>query len=251
MLKPGSIQHIAMQYVVDAHPELSQSIRVLDIGAGNAELISELARRGASCVALDYSAPPLSGIDTISHDLNQGTLPFEDETFDVVVATEVLEHLRMYYEVLREMVRVLKPGGLLIITIPNYWNLHYRIRYLLTGNLQRPLLAKSENRDAYLQGLAPHINTTTYPTLKAVLTWEGCTAFELQAERPFTFGQKLVYFPWYALVWLATMFSSRKRSANLLLEETNGPTALSGRRHILIACRRQGRAPNQALDGTA
>ena len=234
----ATIQRTAVEYIASAFPDLAD-VRVVDIGAGGGGLISELARRGASCAALDYPTCTLPGVDTISHDLNSGTLPFEDESFDVVVATEVVEHLRMQYAVLHEMVRVLKPGGLLVITIPNYWNLHYRIRYLLTGNLQRPLLAKPARKDRYLNGLASHINTITYPTLKAVLTWEGCHEFQLRCARQFKLYQKLFYLPWHVLVWVTTALSTRRSRASLLLDETNGRAVLSGRRHILIACRKR------------
>lgn len=242
MLKPETIQHAAAVHIQREFPELA-GVRILDVGAGQGNLISELASRGAAGVALEYAAPSLPGVKTVSHDLNLGSLPFDGDTFDVVVATEVLEHLRMQYGVLHEMVRVLRPGGLLVLTIPNYWNVHYRIRYLLTGNLQRPLLGNAANREAYLNGLAPHINTITYPTLKVVLTWEGCADFQLRSDRPFAFGQKLLYLPWYALILLATACYGRSRRIKFMLPETNGAAALSGRRHILVACRKGAATP--------
>ena len=48
-------------------------------------------------------------------------LPFADHSFDKIICSEVLEHIHDYEAVLREMRRVLKPKGLLAISVPRYW----------------------------------------------------------------------------------------------------------------------------------
>jgi len=48
-------------------------------------------------------------------------LPFADESFDVIVCSEVLEHIPDYAQALREITRILKPGGKLAISVPRYW----------------------------------------------------------------------------------------------------------------------------------
>ncbi|BFM09394.1 class I SAM-dependent methyltransferase [Halioxenophilus aromaticivorans] len=48
-------------------------------------------------------------------------LPFADGCFDVVVCSEVLEHIEPYPEVLEEIMRVLKPGGQLVVSVPRQW----------------------------------------------------------------------------------------------------------------------------------
>lgn len=62
-----------------------------------------------------------------------GRLPFDDGSFDVVVCIEVLEHLFAPLDAVREMARVLRPGGLLIVTVPNvaYWR--RRVDMVLLG----------------------------------------------------------------------------------------------------------------------
>lgn len=215
---------------------------MLDVGAGKGALVSELASMRASCVALERKPVNLPGVEWVGHDLNTGTLPFADSCFDAVVSTEVLEHLRMQYAVLREMVRVLRPGGLLLISIPNYWNIRYRIRYLLTGNLQSPFPPGPATGNAYMAGVAPHINTFTYPALKSILGWEGCDGFRLRCGRTFNAGQRLAYLPWFMPLW--TVAVGRERRGRLMLDETNSPEVLWSRRHILIACNRtNGRKP--------
>jgi SAM-dependent methyltransferase len=51
-------------------------------------------------------------------------MPFEDNSFDTLMATEVLEHCPDPYKIINEMKRVLKPGGIIFFTVPFLWNLH-------------------------------------------------------------------------------------------------------------------------------
>ena len=48
-------------------------------------------------------------------------LPFRDDWFDLVICSEVLEHVEDYLQAIREIVRVLKPGCNLVISVPRYW----------------------------------------------------------------------------------------------------------------------------------
>lgn len=52
---------------------------------------------------------------------NGVSLPFADASFDVVVCSEVLEHIEPYRAVLAEIMRVLKPGGQLVVSVPRQW----------------------------------------------------------------------------------------------------------------------------------
>jgi len=49
------------------------------------------------------------------------SLPFKDECFDLVICSEVLEHIKDYLQAIREIVRVLKPGRNLAVSVPRYW----------------------------------------------------------------------------------------------------------------------------------
>lgn len=55
---------------------------------------------------------------SVSH---AGRLPFPDAVFDVVLCTEVLEHLENDHDAIEELVRVLKPGGTMAVSVPRYW----------------------------------------------------------------------------------------------------------------------------------
>lgn len=62
---------------------------------------------------------------TVIHDLSEFPYPFEDNTFDYVVAEHVLEHLRPVLPVLDELHRIIKPTGQLRIEVPHYTSFHY------------------------------------------------------------------------------------------------------------------------------
>lgn len=69
-------------------------------------------------INLDVASLP--GIDIV-HDLTTYPYPFEDSSFDEVCAFDVLEHLDDYIKAIREIHRILKPGGKLRIVVP-HWN---------------------------------------------------------------------------------------------------------------------------------
>jgi SAM-dependent methyltransferase len=111
--------------------------RVLDMGCGGGRHAFALYKRGADVVALDYSHSDLVEVRTMfgaiategdapasaqAHAV-RGTaysLPFADGTFDRVVAAEVLEHLPADTDAMAELFRVLKPGGVIAVTVPRW-----------------------------------------------------------------------------------------------------------------------------------
>jgi len=111
--------------------------RVLDLGAGGGRHAFEVLRRGADVVAFDMNAEELAGVramfaamvkegqvppgasgDTVVGDAL--AMPFPDASFDRVIAAEVLEHIPDDMTAMREIVRVLKPGGLVAVTVPSF-----------------------------------------------------------------------------------------------------------------------------------
>jgi SAM-dependent methyltransferase len=110
---------------------------VLDVGAGFGRHAFEVARRGAQIVALDYGEPEvISTRSTIAAMVQAGEitadrfagalrgdatrLPFTDHTFDVVITSEVLEHIQDDVTAIAEMYRVLRPGGIFAVTVPSW-----------------------------------------------------------------------------------------------------------------------------------
>ncbi|MFZ4575583.1 MAG: class I SAM-dependent methyltransferase [Phycisphaerales bacterium] len=98
--------------------------KVLEVGCGDGFFSSQIAQRGCEVTGVDLSTEGLRRAKErtpagtfLSHDLTQ-PMPFPDATFDGVWCSEVLEHLFSPLYVLEQMSRVLKPGGVALLTVP-------------------------------------------------------------------------------------------------------------------------------------
>jgi SAM-dependent methyltransferase len=108
--------------------------RVLDVGCRYGAL-TRAYLSGNEVVGVDVDRWALDearelGIETHWVDAEQ-PLPFEDASFDVVVAGELLEHIRDPVAHVREARRVLRPGGTFVGSVPNGYRLKNRLRFLL------------------------------------------------------------------------------------------------------------------------
>lgn len=112
--------------------------RLLDIGAGRGEMLKAATMRGWKAVGLEPAsgfarfAREYSGAEVIEARLEDR--PFEKESFDVVTLGAVLEHVFNPVEVLKEINRILRPGGVLWLDVPNEAGAFYRM-----GNLYQRL----------------------------------------------------------------------------------------------------------------
>jgi SAM-dependent methyltransferase len=114
---------------------LAPGDRLLDMGCGGGRHAFAAIRRGATVIAFDYSEGELKDVRGVigamdeAGEIPAGTewgtvngdalnLPFADGSFDVIVASEVLEHLWATEWAMSELVRVLRPGGRIAVTVP-------------------------------------------------------------------------------------------------------------------------------------
>lgn len=101
---------------------LPAGVRVLDVGAGDAPFRELFAH--ADYVTNDWSGSPHELAGTVDVIASADALPLPDESFDVVLATQVFEHVVDLPGVLAESARVLRPGGALHATVPLLWEMH-------------------------------------------------------------------------------------------------------------------------------
>jgi SAM-dependent methyltransferase len=116
---------------------LAPGMRVLDMGCGAGRHAFECLRRGAEVVALDADEVELKGVVSVMAAMAEAdevppaasgmavrgsalSLPFEDASFDRIIAAEVLEHIPEDEPAMAELVRVLRPDGRLAVTVPRY-----------------------------------------------------------------------------------------------------------------------------------
>src|SRR6058998_150856 len=107
---------------------------VLDLGCRDGALTQAYVD-GNEVVGVDADREALAeaaklGIETRWADLDQ-PLELPDNSFDVVVAGELLEHLRDPQRLVAEVRRVLRPGGTFVASVPNAYRLKNRLRFLL------------------------------------------------------------------------------------------------------------------------
>lgn len=87
--------------------------KTLDFGAGNAKYRDIIKSAADEYVAFDLMPGP--NIDVVGDVLNS---PFVDNEFDTIISTQVLEHVEKPWLMVREMRRILKPGGVCVLTAP-------------------------------------------------------------------------------------------------------------------------------------
>ena len=157
---------------------VQQGDLLLDMGCGAGRHAFEAFRRGARVVAFDYSAAELKDVGGLFAAMREageaGTepgalaatcngdalrLPFPDDTFDRIIASEVLEHVSDDQVALDEVLRVLKPGGTLAATVPSW--LPEQICWALSEEYHAP----------FVEG--GHVRIYTEPTLRARMRQAG------------------------------------------------------------------------------
>lgn len=113
--------------------------RILDIGAGGGSDLASIADRlgsspdlhGVDCHIPNLETLQARNIRAVSLDIERDTLPYSDGFFHLAVANQVLEHVKEVFWILSEMARVVRPGGHVIIGVPNLASLHNRVGLFL------------------------------------------------------------------------------------------------------------------------
>ena len=128
--------------------------RILDIGCadGSLSLVFKEVLRAKEVYGLDISTEYLQearkkGMKTFKVDVNRDRFPLEADSFDVIIASEILEHCILPENLLREAYRVLKTGGYLILSTPNLASFYDRF-LLLFGSQPLSLEASYEYPNA-------------------------------------------------------------------------------------------------------
>jgi SAM-dependent methyltransferase len=113
--------------------------------------------------------------------IDRSPLPYADAQFDVVTCSEVIEHLENFRALLREAHRVLKPGGVLVLTTPNVLNAYSRLRYVASGfaNLFGPLPVGNDK----LYSTGGHISPIAYFYLAHALLDAGFGRLALDIDK--------------------------------------------------------------------
>ena len=143
------------QFVLSIVKQYAPGKRVLDVGCAQGNFSLALAERGYAVVAIDLRP---SFLRYLRFKYEHGHLhcvtatveafPFRASTFDLVLLAEVIEHVAYPERLVRDLVRLLSPGGVLVVTTPNGDRLHTGLPTLRAVGDRRELVVRQFRPDA-------------------------------------------------------------------------------------------------------
>jgi SAM-dependent methyltransferase len=204
--------HGAVARYLEAMPDLAGKV-VVDIPCGDGRASAIFHRKGALVRALDLfpGAMRASGIVAEAADMS-ATLPVADASADVVLCQEGIEHVPDQLHLLAELNRVLKPGGLLILTTPSLSHMRARLAQLafesdslrrMPPNEQEGILVAGSSVDQIYFG---HLFLRGVQHLRAIMSLSG---FKVRRRlwTDLTLSSLLMGVLLYPLLLLATAFT--------------------------------------------
>jgi SAM-dependent methyltransferase len=234
------VAELLLEAIAPFERERAGPVRLLEAGCGSAPIARCVAARSSAEIICCDAAEPAELPERVRFECVDlcGPLPFADESFDAVTCTEVLEHLKAQFLTLEQLARVLRTGGLLFFTVPNYWNARHRWRYLLTGSLSTTRFFDPKARGWYRENICPHITNTTLPMFEYALASMGLAveAFRVGVNP----AKSRLFWPVAAGIRFVNLFRRPKHARRLMLAHTNRWRILVGGEQIMLMCRKVG-----------
>ncbi len=159
--------------------KLGNSLKALDIGCGDGKISEKIKDLGIEVYGLDVSEQALKkaemrGIKTQVGDVHE-QFPYPDSFFDIIFAGEVIEHIADPRKFVTEANRILRAGGLFVITTPNLAGLESRVK-MLFGKIPRCIEPLSSHH-------YQHVRPFTFSSLKEFLERGGFSVNSLSSNR--------------------------------------------------------------------
>lgn len=188
-------------------PEGLSGKRILDVGCGPGVQVQFLT--GSNEVhGIDISRPALElaareGLITHRFNVEEHGIPFPAEYFDVVICTDLLEHLFDPEFVLREIRRVLRKDGYAVLAVPNHFFWYMRLRILLGSNLVLPWHKHAETSEEWNY---VHIRFFTLHGFERLVTLTGFSISERFYDAMAVPRPRVLPLSWYK--WIVRRFPS-------------------------------------------
>lgn len=208
--------------------------KVLDVPTGTGVLADRLRKMGfeVSCCDINPSFFSVPDLKIEIGDLNQ-SLPYSDDSFDYLICLDGIEHTENPSNAIREFQRVLKKGGKIFLSTPNFLNIERRIRFLFTGTFSK-IPSHEVIKNIWKGDLAmAHLSPLGYPLLKFIMECYGFRILRLEKDRP---KHKMVWL--LPFVWLIRLYgrlaSEKRRDLYRLNETTRDEIILGGNTLIIV-----------------
>lgn len=206
---------------------------VLDVPAGEGALAIRLKNIGheVSCCDLYPQIFKLENIPITPGDLDKA-LPYDNDSFDYAVCVEGLEHIENPANAIREFARMLRPGGLLVISVPNIMNIEERLKWLFFGYTShfKPLSSEAlaDIRTSYgdTMEVALHVNPIGYSEVRYLLEKNGFELEKVYLDKPKS--KSRAYFPITALIKIASALTPKIKRASRWTDDLNSREVLLG-----------------------
>ncbi|WP_174581618.1 class I SAM-dependent methyltransferase [Candidatus Methylacidithermus pantelleriae] len=228
-------------------PLLSQGLitRALDAPLGPGAMAQWLVQRGLEVWGVDRDLAQSDEADPriirVNGDVNEA-LPCPDAFFDLVVSLEGIEHLENPFQFFREVARVTRPGGWLVLSTPNICNLEERLNFLFRGCFYRVI--PREERERYGSGF-DHQNLLTFAEIKQLLLWHHFQPLGWYRDAQ-KWRQLFWLWPIGLGVWLYGVCQPAARKEKYALwDSLSGPILFGGNTLIVLARRQQPKAQSQ------
>jgi ubiquinone/menaquinone biosynthesis C-methylase UbiE len=213
--------------------------KLLDVPAGEGALAGRLLRTGfdVHCCDLYPEIFRLRGVEIRRADMG-GKLPYGDSSFDCITCIEGLEHVENPQQAIREFSRVLKPGGNLIVSIPNILNIEERCKWLLHGYtshfkpLSREHVKSARSEFGEKVEIALHVNAISYSELRYSLEKCGFEVAKLHRDKPKS--HIWLYWPIVALIRLIGHMTSAQKRRERWTEELQSDEILLGGNTLIV-----------------
>ena len=214
--------------------------KVLDVPSGHGALTEKLIDLGfdVSCSDIDPGLFLVKGVEIRKGDLSK-SIPYDSGTFDHVASIAGLHRLTHPGVAIREFHRVLKPGGTLVLSFPNYAHLRRRVKFLLKGYISSAT-THERHRQTIDDPEAHFRNILLYPTVKRHLGEAGFKVRSLHVDKHRTVWY---LFPLILLIRFLGLFASSEARAQDALAEASSSSILTGGNNLIILAEKAAAAP--------
>ncbi len=214
-----------------------KGLNILDLPAGAGLMSDCLREQGHTVVSSDINE---ERPDFVPADMNR-PLPFSDQQFDAVVCLEGIEHVLSPYRLMRELIRITKVGGQIVISTPNIMNMYSRLQFLFTGTFHQ--FQPSQLREVAPDEMADrfHISPVSYHRMRFMAHYFGAEVIKVDGDKTkrgfLTPLYWLIHFlgtPWRRGLFFGAKYDGNRERNAAMYRDMNQTRVRHGRSIIVV-----------------